>query len=553
MIASLTWALQKFQPRAGWLWLGVAASLLSLAAGLGLMAAAGAAAGGLLLFWWLRGLALARIATRYLERLATHEAMFRALAQLRVSVFAALAQRAPLGPGFARAGEWLSRLTSDVEALDGLYLRGLVPIVLGVAAGAASAVALWPVAPIAGLAALLLMLLAVAAPIAFAAAGARAGQELAAASGALRGAAVEAVTGLRALAAFGGASLAARRFATEDAVLIAAQSRIARLSGLASAAGLAAGQGALLAAIAHAGLGWHAGAEAFSAPYVAAVLMLAVAALEPLGALPRAGQALATAAAASARLRAATEAPPAVPDPAVPAPDPLDGSLDLRGLGFAWRADRPLLRGLDLTVPDGARVAIVAESGAGKSSLLAALLKLAPSTGSARIGSVDLPALSGAQARRTIAALPQGAHLFGATLRDNLLLAAPDADDAALWNALSAVRLEDFVRGLPLGLDTWVGEAGVSLSGGQARRVALARTLLAPGKILLLDEPCTGLDADTETAVLAGLDSARQGRTLVLMLHRLTGAELLDQSYRLADGRLVPLVPTSAPEAQAAQ
>lgn len=553
MIGSLAWALAKFRPRAGWLWLGVAASLLSLAAGLALMAVAGAAAGGLLLFWWLRGLAIARIATRYLERLATHEAMFRALAELRVSVFAALAARAPLGPGFARAGEWLSRLTSDVEALDGLYLRGLVPIVLGVAAGLASTVALWPVAPVAGLAALLLMLLAVAAPIAFAAAGARAGQELAAASGALRGAAVEAVTGLRALAAFGGADLAARRFGAEDATLIAAQSRVARLSGLASAAGLAAGQGALLAAIALAGLGWHVGADAFSAPYVAAALMLAVAALEPLGALPRAGQALAAAAAASARLRAATEAPPAVPDPALPAPDPRDGSLDLHGFGFAWRADRPVLRGLDLAVPDGARVAIVAESGAGKSSLLAALLKLAPGSGHARIGGVDLAALSGAQARKAIAALPQGAHLFGATLRDNLLLAAPDATEARLWDALAAVRLEDFVRGLPLGLETWVGEAGVALSGGQARRVALARTLLAPGKILLLDEPCTGLDADTETAVLAGLDAARQGRTLVLLLHRLTGAERLDQAFRLVDGQLVPVARIGAAEAQAAQ
>jgi ATP-binding cassette, subfamily C, bacterial CydC len=550
MIGALSWALGAFRTRAGWLALGMAASLLSLAIGLGLMAVAGAAAGGLLLFWWVRGLALSRIAARYLERLATHEAMFRALADLRVVVFAALAERAPLGPGFARAGEWLARLTSDVEALDGLYIRGLVPVGLGVAAGLAAAVVLWPVAPVAGLAALACVLLAVAAPVLFAAAASRAGHALAAASGALRGAAVEAVTGLRALAAYGGPALAASRFQAEDQALIAAQARIARLNGLASAAGMASGQGALLAAIALAGLGWQGGIEGGTteAAYVAAALMLAVAALEPLGALPRAGQALATAAAAAARLRAATSAPAAVPDPATPGPDPADGALQLRGFSFAWRAGQKVLRGLDLDVPHGARVAIVAESGAGKSSLLAAMLKLAPCSGGASLGGVNLADLSGAQARKTIAALPQGAHLFGATLRDNFLLAAPGATEPEIWAALAAVAMESFVRGLPEGLDTWLGEAGVSLSGGQARRVALARTLLAPGHVLLLDEPCTGLDAATEAAVLAGLETVRRGRTLVLLLHRLTGHEALDHAFRLVDGKLERLV-LAAPQA----
>lgn len=539
LVDPIRWALARLAPRARWLLAGGAIALLVFLLNAGLMAAAGASAGGLLLAWWLRGLAIARVATRYAERLVSHHALFLALAELRVWVFRRLAARAPLGPGFERASDWLARITHDVEALDGLYLRALLPFGLALAAGLCATAALWTVTPLGALAALLLTLAAVAVAVGFAARAAAAGTRLATAAGTLRANAADALSGLRTLAANGALPAAATRLAADDAALIATQRRVAMLAGRASAAGVVLAQGALLAALGFAALAWQSGE---ASPLVAAALLVLIAALEPIGMLPRAGEALAVAAAAATRLRQAADAPPAAPDPAQPGEPPRDGSLSMRGLTFAWGGRGKVLRGLDLDVPDGATVAIVAESGAGKSSLLAALLRLAPiAGGEVRIGGADLATLSGVQARTAIAALPQGAHLFADTIRANLLLGRAHADEAALWQALAHTELAGFVRGLPQGLDTFVGEGGAALSGGQARRLALARTLLQQGRVLLLDEPCAGLDGPTERAVLAGLDEARAGRTLVLLLHRLTGAERLDAAWRLVDGRLVQL------------
>jgi ATP-binding cassette subfamily C protein CydC len=546
LAAPLSWALGRLAPRAPWLLAGGAMALLVFLLNAGLMAAAGASAGGLLLAWWLRGLAVGRIAARYLERLVSHHALFLALAELRVWIFRRIAARAPMGPGFERASDWLARLTHDVEALDGLYLRALMPLGLAVAAGLVAALALWPVTPAGALAALLLTAGAVAVAVVFAARAARAGTALAASAGALRAEAADSLSGLRTLAACGALPAAGERLAARDAALLSAQRRVAMLAGRAAAAGVVLAQGALLAALAFAALAWQSGE---ATPLVAAALLVLVAALEPIGALPRAGEALAVAAAAAQRLREAAELPAPVADPPSPGAEPRDGSLTIRRLQFAWSrpggGTRTALAGIDLDVADGSVVAILGESGAGKSTLLAALLKLAPvAGGEIRIGGADLAGLSGAQARAAIAALPQGAHLFAATIRENLLLARADAPEPMLWRALAAAQLGNFVHGLPQGLDTWVGEGGAALSGGQARRLALARAFLQPGRILVLDEPCSGLDAATEEAVLAALDESRaiatgRPRTLILLLHRLTGAERIDAAFRLSEGRLI--------------
>jgi ATP-binding cassette subfamily C protein CydC len=545
LAAPLSWAMARLAPRAPWLLAGGAIALVVFLLNAGLMAAAGASAGGLLLAWWLRGLALARIGARYLERLVSHHALFLALAELRVWIFRRIAARAPMGPGFERASDWLARLTHDVEALDGLYLRALMPVGLAAAAGMVAAAALWPVTVAGAVAAVLLTVFAVGVALAFAARAARAGSELAASAGALRAEAADCLSGLRTLSACGALPAAGEKLAQRDAALLGAQRRVAMLAGRAAAAGVVLAQGALLAALGFAALAWQGGE---ATPLVAAALLVLVAALEPIGALPRAGEALAVAAAAAARLHEAAELPAPVPEPSRPGREPRDGSLAIRGLHFAW--SRPgdgahrVLAGIDLEVADASVVAILGESGAGKSSLVAAVLRLAPiARGSVSIGGVDLAELEGAQARAAIAALPQGAHLFAATIRENLLLARADAPEALLWRGLAAAQLETFVRGLPQGLDTWVGEGGAALSGGQARRLALARAYLQPGRILLLDEPCSGLDAATEDSVLAALDEARaiangRPRTLILLLHRLTGAERLDAVWRLIDGRL---------------
>ena len=168
-----------------------------------------------------------------------------------------------------------------------------------------------------------------------------------------------------------------------------------------------------------------------------------------------------------------------------------------------------------------------------------ALKVAAAQQGRVLLGRVDIATLAAADVRARIGWLSQTTHLFDDTIRNNLLLARPDADDAALWAALDAARIGDVVRALPDGLDTWVGESGARFSGGQGRRLALARALLSPAPILILDEPCAGLDAETERAFLATLNEVAEGRTVILIAHRLIGVEKLDRIYRLSGGHAV--------------
>ena len=185
-------------------------------------------------------------------------------------------------------------------------------------------------------------------------------------------------------------------------------------------------------------------------------------------------------------------------------------------------------------------MAILGPSGSGKSTLAALLLKVAaPQSGCVRLGGADIATLPSAGVRARIGWLAQATHLFDDTIRANLLLGRPDADEAALWRALDAAEIGDFVRALPDRLDTWLGEGGARASGGQGRRIALARTLLADAPILVLDEPCAGLDMATERAFLMTLNALPPGRTVVLIAHRLAGVERLDRIWRLSAGHAI--------------
>jgi ATP-binding cassette subfamily C protein CydC len=257
--------------------------------------------------------------------------------------------------------------------------------------------------------------------------------------------------------------------------------------------------------------------------------------------LTRSGALAGYASAAARRVLEAADAPVPVPDPADPAAMPAGTALRFDAVEFRWQPDRPpVFEGLTLDIPPGARVALLGPSGTGKSTLAALALKVvAPRSGQVRLGGADIATLPAALVRARIGWLGQATHLFDDTIRANLLLAKADADEAALWGALDAARIGDVVRALPDRLDTWAGEGGTRFSAGQGRRLALARALLSPAPILILDEPCAGLDAQTEREFLETLNETASGRTVILITHRLTGVERLDRIFRLSAGKAV--------------
>ncbi|MEN0077021.1 MAG: ATP-binding cassette domain-containing protein, partial [Paracraurococcus sp.] len=255
-----------------------------------------------------------------------------------------------------------------------------------------------------------------------------------------------------------------------------------------------------------------------------------------------AGIALAGAAAGARRLFELADAPPPLAEPARPAPEPEGYAIRVEGLDFAWDAARgPVFQGLDLDLPEGTRLALLGPSGIGKSSLVALLLKLAaPQAGRITLGGTDIAELPSDFVRHRIACLTQDARLFDDSIAANLRLAAPAAPDAALWRALDRAGIGELVRALPAGLATRCGEGGARFSGGQARRIALARVLLSAAPVLVLDEPTAGLDAETERAFLETLEAVTAGRTVILVTHRLTGVERPTRILRLVGGRAMP-------------
>jgi ATP-binding cassette subfamily C protein CydC len=531
--------LALWRQQSGYLAFGAGLALAALAAGIALMANAGAyisiaVLGGALAVPVLLQIAGAsRVLFRYAERLVTHDAMFRALTRVRVWFFRGLAQSAAGGLGFRRAGDVLARLVNDVEALDGLYLRIIVP--------GLSALLLIPILIIvlarenawALLAMLPFLLIAVFLPLRAARLAEANAHQAATAMARLRNAALDALGGLREVKIFGAEARMLSSVRTREAAHIDAQRDLAgRISRLNMFGFLAAQVGILLALLA-----------GLAAPPVAAIVAVFVltAAFEAVQAMPRAGVLLGQSRAAAALVVAAAEAPPPVPDPLTPAPMPTSHGLTFEHVGFRYDEALPwVFENLSLQLPAGSRTAILGPSGAGKSTIAALLLKLqAPVTGKIRLGAADLAALPAEAVRGKIAYLSQATHLFTDTIRNNLLLGDPTADDARLWAALDAAQLAATIRALPDGLNSWLGEGGNTLSGGQGRRLALARTLLSNAPILILDEPCAGLDLATETAFYETLNAAAAGRTILLIAHRLTGAEKLDRIWRLAGGTLI--------------
>jgi ATP-binding cassette, subfamily B, bacterial len=261
----------------------------------------------------------------------------------------------------------------------------------------------------------------------------------------------------------------------------------------------------------------------------------------PIRALARLARTLARGAASRERILEVLDSGEVVPEAADPLPaGPPRHGLALRGVWFAYTEGNPVLRHLDLEVAAGERVCVVGPTGAGKSTLLALLQRFYdPDAGAIELDGVDLRRLGLGSLRNQLALVPQDPWMLDGTIADNIGFGRPDASQAELEAAATLTGLDEILRRLPDGWDTPIGEGGVRLSGGQRRRVALARAILRDAPVLLLDEPTSGLDAASEQAVLDALDRAAEGRTVVSVSHRLGLAARADRVVVLDGGRVV--------------
>lgn len=502
---------------------GALLALLVLATGVALLglsgwfitaaAAAGLAGAGLIFDVFspaagVRMLAITRTAARYGERLASHDAVLRALAALRVRLIAAQARAPWEALNRLRSAEALNRLGADVEALDGLLLRLILPLGAAALTLAGTFVALWLLVGL-PLAVLVAGSLAVGGALVYAL-GARAARQpsaaLETATQSLRRGIVETLGAREGLAVAG--RLQARR-ATIEAQDSERQGLARRLDRIERRAAAAL---SLMVAGAVAGALWLGGSlvatETQTPARVAIALFVALALAETLAPLRRALAERGRIREAAGRIAPLLAEAPAAPAPA-PAADPV---LRLDSVTFA-RAAVPLLRDITLTLSPGDRIAIAGPSGSGKSTLLhLAAGLIAPTAGRVTLGGA--PVVPGA-----VTLVSQRSALLQASIAENLRLAAPEATDAELWQALDAAQLADVIRARG-GLDARLGPRGAGLSGGEARRLALARALLRRPAVLLLDEPAAGLDPATARATLQGLAAALPGAAMLIAAHR---------------------------------
>ncbi|QGV79667.1 thiol reductant ABC exporter subunit CydD [Streptomyces ficellus] len=488
-----------------------------------------------------RAFGIGRAVFRYAERLVSHDTVLRMLAELRVAVYRRLERITPAGLRTVRRGDLLSRLVADVDALQDYWLRWLLPAGAAAVVGAgAVGFTAWLLPEAGAVLAAGLLVAGVAVPLVTGAVARRAEQRLAPARGVLATRIVDLLRGCAELTVAGALTGRIDRVREADGAL----TRIATRQATATALG--GGLSALVAGVtvaAAALVGVQAVHDGrLDGVTLAVVVLTPLAAFEAVTGLPLAVQYRQRVERSARRVYEVLDAPVPVHEPREPQPAPSGAfPLELRGLGARYPGqDRDALAAFDLRLEPGRRVAVVGASGSGKTTLAQVLLRfLDAHDGTYRIGGADAAGLDGDDVRRLVGLCAQDAHTFDSSIRENLRLARPAASDDELCAALERARLLEWVRDLPEGLDTLVGEHGAQLSGGQRQRLALARTLLADFPVLVLDEPAEHLDLATADALTDDLLRATEGRTTVLITHRLHGLGAVDEVVVLEDGRTV--------------
>jgi ATP-binding cassette, subfamily C, bacterial CydC len=539
-----------------WMALGVLCGVIAVAAAAALLALAGwfisaAAFAGLATasayqfnFFFpsigVRIFALLRTLARYAERVVSHDATFRILESLRSWFYARLEPLAPGRLGPYRSGDILNRIVADIDALDNLYLKVLSPSIVASVLSVLLLLFLWRFDPFMALTtATVLALAGFGLPAVAAKLGSNAGRRLARCDRDLRTGLVEAIQGLPELLVFGAYHHHLANIRGCHEALVRQQRFMRHIQGSASAALIClTGLAVLVVLYLGGGLVHH---RELDGANLALLALAVLAAFEAIWPLPAAYQYLGRTREAGRRLLEIVNTAPAAIFAEQSEVRPLRFDVTFEHITFRYRSDAPpALSNVSLAVSQGQRVAILGQTGAGKSTLAHLLVRFYdPEDGRILIGERDVRQLSESDLRRHIAVVSQQAHMFNASIRENLRLAKPEASEAELTQALAAVHLLEFVHSLPDGLNTWIGESGKLLSAGQARRLALARAVLRNAPIWLLDEPTEGLDRITERDVMHALHELSTSRTVLLITHRLTDLDHMDDIYVLEKGRIV--------------
>ena len=539
--------------RAGWLALGALLGFLAIGSNIALMAMSAYlvskaalvsnVAELALVVTAVRVLAISRAAFRYLERYATHAATLRILADLRVWLYASIEPLAPARLTRARAGDVLARLVADVDTLEDFSIRVVLPPIVAVLTTLFASLLLGTFdASLALVLLAFLVLTGVVLPLATRRLSRAAAVASIGVRSDLHASTIDVIAGMGDLLALDRADSHRAQVLALGADVDRLGDRLAVVRGLGG--GLTAGLTTLCAIVVLAVAIPLVTGGRIEAVYLALIPMVAIAAFEGVQPLTTSVQQLDSSRAAGDRLFELVDAPPAVVDPAEPVPASSGATppaIVIGSLTFAYDdGGRPALDDVSLEIPAGGSLAIVGASGSGKTTIVNLLLRFWDyGAGEIRLDGVDLRAMRADDVRRRIAVVSQRVDLFDATIRDNLALADPDVTDARLDEACRIAQLGDVIAALPAGYDTRIGENGVRLSGGERRRLAIARAILRDAPILILDEATADLDATTERALVESLRPFTAGRTTLVITHRPALAELAERTVRLEKGRLV--------------
>jgi len=532
--------------------LGVVLAILTLLASIGLLTLSGwflsasAVAGfaGLYSFNYMlpaagvRGTAIARTAGRYFERLVSHDATFRVLQHLRIFTFSKLLPLSPAGLARFRQGDLLNRVVADVDTLDHLYLRVISPLVGAFVVIVVVTLGLCmldvPLAlTLGGIMLLTLLLL----PPLFYRAGKATGEKLTRLRGDYRQQLTSWLQGQAELTIFGASRRYRARMESTELSWHEAQRRQSELTALSQALMLLIGGFAVIAMLwmAAGGVGGNTQPGALIALFV----FCALAAFEALAPVTGAFQHLGQVIASVVRITQIVEQTPEVQFKESHSVVPDSVAVQLTEVTFAYEGQtQNALDGINLTVQAGQHVAILGRTGCGKSTLLQLLTRAwDPRQGQILFNTTPLTDFNEQTLRKIVSVVPQRVHLFSATLRDNLLLASPTASDEALCAVLEQVGLHKLLE--DDGLNAWLGEGGRQLSGGELRRLAVARALLHDAPFMLLDEPTEGLDATTESQILDLLAQTMKNKTVLMVTHRLRGLANFDQIIVMDNGQII--------------